>query len=208
MTVFRSPLQPDCCRYSWTSGNVPYSYAGAFKSHLFLSANPLDVKGALQAGCAAAYIYNNTMIKNNDEEELRIAFDGDSVLFSGESERVFQEQGYEAFLDNEERLMKKPLAHGPLHGFLRALHKIQQHFTSGTCPIRTALVTARSAPTHERVIRTFRAWDIRIDEALFLGGLDKADFLRAFRADIYFDDQLQHCESTAKHVATGQVIAD
>ena len=94
---------------------------------------------------------------------------------------------------------------GPFRGFLSALHRIQSEFDSDDSPIRTALVTARAAPAHERVIRTLRAWDIRIDEALFLGGMDKGQFLRAFDADIFFDDQQGHCESASQHVATGHV---
>jgi 5'-nucleotidase len=195
----------DITRAVFTSGTTPYQYAKAFKSHLFLSANPDDVKGALQAGFAAANIFTSKTGTNNSEQ-LRIAFDGDAVLFSDESERIFQEQGFEAFINNEIEAAKKPLNAGPLTGFLAALHKLQKQLPAGeNSPIRTALVTARSAPTHERVVRTFRAWDIRIDEALFLGGLNKGEFLRTFNADIFFDDQLGHCQSACQHVATGHV---
>ncbi len=195
----------DITRAVFTGGETPYQYAGAFKAHLFLSANPEDVCKALRAGFAAAQIFTDTTGHNNNDQ-LRIAFDGDAVLFSDESERIFQEQGLDAFVANEKKSAKKPLSSGPLRNFLTALHKIQKQFPAKECPIRTALVTARSAPTHERVIRTFRAWDIRIDEAIFLGGIDKGEFLKAFHADIFFDDQLDHCQSTKKHVATGHVL--
>ena len=195
----------DISRAAFTSGFSPHQYASAFSSHLFLSANPDDVKSAITAGYAAANIYT-TKTSSNNSDQLRIAFDGDAVLFSDASEKIFQEQGYEAFMSNEKEAAQQPLEAGPLHNFLAALHKLQKQLPRDTCPIRTALVTARSAPAHERVIRTFRAWDIRIDEALFLGGLDKTKFLQAFKADIFFDDQKMHCDSAAsQHVATGHV---
>src|SRR5207302_10865669 len=136
---------------------------------------------------------------------LRIAFDGDAVIFSDEAERIYQERGLEAFAQSECDAALEPLSGGPFKNFLAALHRIQSDFPEDESPIRTALVTARSAPAHERVIRTLRAWNIRIDEAFFLGGLDKGDVLLAFGADIFFDDQHTHIESAAKHVATGHV---
>lgn len=195
----------DITRAVFTSGASPHSYAGAFKSHLFLSTNPEDVCNALNAGYAAAQIFTGKPTDTNDDI-LKIAFDGDAVIFSDESEKIYHEHGLDAFIENEKKSAKTPMNAGPLQKFLAALHKIQKHFPADECPIRTALVTARSAPTHERVIRTFRAWDIRIDEALFLGGIDKGEFLRAFNADIFFDDQKDHCVSTQKHVATGHVL--
>jgi 5'-nucleotidase len=141
----------------------------------------------------------------NETDELRIAFDGDAVLFSDEAERVYQEEGLAAFSKSESEAALRPLMGGPFKDFLGGLHRIQADFPEDASPIRTALVTARSAPAHERVIRTLRAWNIRIDEALFLGGLEKGEFLRAFGADIFFDDQRTHVESAAKHVATGHV---
>lgn len=194
----------DIQRAAFTSGEAPYPYISAFGSHLFLSVNPEDVKNALAANCAAATIIAAST-NQNANAELRIAFDGDAVLFSDEAEQIYQEKGLEAFAANEKSAAHKPLPGGPFKGFLAALHNIQKQFSADDCPIRTALVTARSAPAHERVIRTLRAWDIRIDEALFLGGLAKGEFLRAFNADIFFDDQQGHCESAAKHVATGHV---
>jgi len=191
-------------RAAFTKGKSPYQYIAAFNSHLFLSANTEDVQQALLAGCAAATILPSTTFKNH-ASELRIAFDGDSVLFSDEAERIYQSRGLEEFAKNEKAAAKKPLPGGPFKGFLTALHDLQALFPADSSPIRTALVTARSAPAHERVIRTLRAWNIRIDEALFLGGLNKGEFLKAFQADFFFDDQIGHCESASDHVATAHV---
>ena len=191
-------------RAAFTNGESTYRYIEPLHAHLFLSANSQDVTNALQAGFAAATILP-TAISNNVSDQLRIAFDGDAVLFSDEAERIYQQAGLDAFLASESAAAAKPLEGGPFKNFLAALHQIQTRFPTDQCPIRTALVTARSAPAHERVIRTLRAWNIRIDEALFLGGLDKGEFLKAFGADFYFDDQHGHCESTRWHVATGHV---
>ncbi len=141
----------------------------------------------------------------NETDELRIAFDGDAVIFSDEAERVYQSGGLDAFARRETAAARDPLPGGPFKKFLAALHQIQSDYPEDQSAIRTALVTARGAPAHERVIRTLRAWNIRIDEALFLGGLDKGEFLRAFGADFFFDDQRTHVESAAKHVAAGHV---
>lgn len=192
-------------RAAFTNGKSPYAYVSAFKSHLFLSAHHSDVKHALKAGCAAATLLEASTETNTPHPQLRIAFDGDAVLFSDEAERIYQSEGLAAFAESEQAAAHTPLSDGPFKGFLTALHQLQTLFPAETCPIRTALVTARSAPAHERVIHTFRQWKIRIDEALFLGGLAKGDFLKAFQADIFFDDQLKHCESAQDHVPTAHV---
>lgn len=195
----------DITRAAFSGGKSPYAYVSAFGSHLFLSTHTTDVQKALEAGYAAATILSQ-VTKTNATDELRIAFDGDSVLFSDEAERVFQEQGLDAFMANEAKKAEQPLQGGPFKPFLGALYTMQQAFPEDQCPIRTALVTARSAPSHERVIKTLRHWNIRLDEALFLGGLAKNDFLKAFRADFFFDDQRGHCDSaTDSKVATGHV---
>lgn len=191
-------------RAAFTSGVSPYGYIPAFGAHLFLSSNAADVTKALQAGFAAATILSGGA--NLEGEQLRIAFDGDAVLFSDESERIYQQQGLEAFIENERNAAKTPLPGGPFKAFLSALHQIQAHFDPEKAPIRTALVTARSAPSHERVVRTLRDWNIRIDEALFLGGMPKGAFLQAFGADIFFDDHKTHCDSAVQHhVSTAHV---
>ena len=194
----------DITRAAFTKGEPTSRYVPAFGAHLFLSADTEDVKRVLNDGYAAATIVPSTVGKN-ETDELRIAFDGDAVLFSDEAERVYQQDGLAAFARSETDAALRPLSGGPFKEFLAGLHRIQSDFSDGASPIRTALVTARSAPAHERVIRTLRAWNIRIDEALFLGGLDKGEFLRAFGADIFFDDQRTHVESAARHVATGHV---
>ena len=194
----------DITRAAFTKGEPTSRYVPAFGAHLFLSADVGDVRRALDDGYAAATIFPST-VGGNETGELRIAFDGDAVLFSDEAERVYQERGLAEFARSETEAALRPLSGGPFKDFLAGLHRIQSDFPEDQSPIRTALVTARSAPAHERVIRTLRAWNIRIDEALFLGGLDKGEFLRAFGADIFFDDQRTHVESAAKHVAAGHV---
>jgi len=191
-------------RAAFTGGQSPYRYVPAFGAHLFLSASPEDVRDALDAGCAAATIIPSGA-EQNDSQSLHIAFDGDAVIFSDEAERVYKEKGLAAFTASERAAAKEPLSGGPFKNFLAALHRIQASCPEDGSLIRTSLITARSAPAHERVIRTLRAWNIRIDEALFLGGLDKGVFLKAFGADIFFDDQQGHCESASRHVATGHV---
>jgi 5'-nucleotidase len=191
-------------RAAFAGGASPFRYVEPFGAQLFLSADPEDVRQALDAGFAAATILPGKASARG-EGELRIAFDGDAVLFSDVAERVYKRDGLEAFNHTEQEAAGEPLPGGPFRGFLAALHRIQREFPGRPAPIRTALVTARAAPAHERVIRTLRAWDIRIDEALFLGGLDKGAFLKAFQADIFFDDQSRHCASAAQHVPTGHV---
>ena len=193
-------------RAAFSGGKSPYRYVEAFGAHLFLSTNPEDVTNALSLGFAAASIITpNKNAQKNPNSELKIAFDGDAVLFSDESERIFQTQGLEAFTQSERADAKKPLPGGPFKPFLQALHNLQSQFNEEQCPIRTAIVTARSAPAHERVVRTLRDWNIRIDESLFLGGLEKGAFLKAFGADVFFDDQEGHCISASEHVAAGHV---
>jgi len=195
----------DITRAAFTNGKTPFPYIKAFGADLFLSANAEDVKLALQEGLAAATLLQTQAPMSTESSTLNIAFDGDAVIFSNESERIFQEKGLKAFTENEKISAKKPLTKGPFTSFLNALHTLQQQFPFDACPIRTALDTARQAPTHERVIRTLRAWNIRIDQAFFLGGLSKLDFLTAFKADIFFDDYEGHCCDAKTHIATGHV---
>ncbi|MGH8377392.1 MAG: 5'-nucleotidase, partial [Gammaproteobacteria bacterium] len=168
--------QLDITRAAFTNGAAPWRYVAPFSADLFLSAEPKDVVAALDAGRAAAAIVPSH-IEASPSDQLRIAFDGDAVLFSDEAERIYQEQGLAAFAKSEKAQARAPLSGGPFKNFLAALQRIQADYPMDQSPIRTALVTARSAPAHERVIRTLRAWNIRIDEALFLGGLPKGAFL-------------------------------
>lgn len=197
-------------RAVFTSGAPTTPYIQPFGAQLFLSANPESVRNALSQGVAAATILTSKAQgrerpPEKTHEQLRIAFDGDAVIFSDESERVSQQDGLAAFHAHESRRAHEPLSGGPFRGFLAALHDLQQAFPAEDSPIRTALVTARSAPAHKRVILTLRDWGVRIDEALFLGGRDKGPFLEAFGADIFFDDSSHNVENARRHVATGHV---
>jgi len=200
----------DITRAAFTGGRSPFEYASVLDAHLFLSADSEDVARALKAGVAAATITpaspgDEITAEQDQPDQLRIAFDGDAVLFSDEAERIYRQQGLEAFEASEKAAARRPLEAGPFRRFLEVLHQLQSLAPEGTAPIRTALVTARGAPAHERVIRTLRTWGIRIDEALFLGGMDKSAFLKAFQADIFFDDQTHHVESAAQFVPAGHV---
>lgn len=195
----------DIRRATFTSGAPVWPYIRPFGAQLFLSANPDSVRLALEAGIAAATILP-ARASVSRQDQLRIAFDGDAVLFGDESERVSREHGVEAFGIHERERAHEPLSGGPFRGFLAALHDLQVAFPAGDdAPVRTALVTARSAPAHERVIRTLREWDVRLDEALFLGGRDKGPFLEVFGADIFFDDSPHNIDSARRHVAAGHV---
>ncbi len=191
-------------RAAFCGGERPYRYVRAFGCDLFLSTHTDDVVHALEHGVAAATLLASRS-PGNPNDELRIAFDGDSVVFSDEADLVYRTAGLDAFAAQEIAAAAQPLAGGPFKQFLAGLHRLQKEFPEDASPIRIALVTARSAPAHERVIRTLRAWDIRLDECLFLGGADKTAFLGAFGADIFFDDQAQNCERALGHVASGHV---
>lgn len=190
-------------RAAFSSGTSPYRYAEAFKCDLFLSTEPQDVVRALESGVAAATLLGTDQSRNATDA-LKIAFDGDAVVFSDQAERVYSERGLSAFEKAEQQDADRPLGGGPFKPFLEGLHRLQREFKED-CPIRTALVTARGAPAHERVIKTLRSWDIRLDESLFLGGLDKAAFLRAYEADVFFDDRPENCSAAQRHVAAGHV---
>ena len=194
----------DITRAAFTGGESPYRYISPFNCHLFLSTDAQDVRMALNEGFAAATLIPSKK-ERGESPFLRFAFDGDAVIFSDEAEKIYKSQGLEAFKASEVESAKTPLSGGPFKSFLSALHSLQSEFPNGDCPIRTALVTARAAPAHERVVRTLRAWNIRIDESLFLGGMKKGEFLKAYEADVFFDDQQVHCDSASDHVATGHV---
>lgn len=195
-------------RASLVSGAPIAPYLNAFRTDLFLSANENDVQEAINANIAAGIICSHADFVIDPEkeiEQIRIAFDGDAVIFSDESEKIYQTEGLEAFAKHEQENAQKPLPEGPFAKLLKTISAIQRGFNEEEAPIRTALVTARNAPTHERVIRTLRAWDIRIDEAFFLGGIEKCEVLKAFGANIFFDDQTVHTEPASKMVPAARV---
>ena len=209
MRVFRSaqhyglPVQ----RGVFTRGESPWRYLRPLNAHLFLSTNEADVRSALGAGVPAARVYPHSARASSEHpNEERIAFDGDAVLFSDEAEQVFARGGLDAFQAHERDHSGTPLAAGPFKPLLEALQRLRHASTQGM-RIRTALVTARSAPAHERAIRTLMDWDVEIDEAMFLGGLPKGEFLREFEPDFFFDDQTGHIQNAAEHVPSGHVAA-
>jgi 5'-nucleotidase len=209
MRVFRSaqhyglPIQ----RGVFTRGQSPWRYLRPLNAHLFLSTNEADVRSALGAGVPAARVYPHSARASSEHpNEVRIAFDGDAVLFSDEAERVYQQGGLDAFQAHERDHSATPLAAGPFKPLLLALQRLQHEPESGM-KIRTALVTARSAPAHERAIRTLMNWNIEVDEAMFLGGLPKGEFLREFEPDFFFDDQTGHVHSASAHVPAGHVAS-
>ncbi len=209
MRVFRSARHYglNIVRGSFTRGEAPWRYLRPLRANLFLSTHLSDVRAALAAGVPAAQAYPQSVHASDAHpHEVRIAFDGDAVLFSDEAEQVFQRQGLNAFQQHEQDRAAVPLPDGPFKPLLVALHRLQQA-SSATMRIRTALVTARSAPAHERAIRTLMDWAIDVDEAMFLGGLDKGEFLREFEPDFFFDDQTGHIESAARHVPAGHVAS-
>ena len=198
----------DISRAALVSGAPIAPYLNAFKTDLFLSADESDVQEAINANVAAGIICSHSELPidpGEDIDQIRIAFDGDAVIFSDESEKIYQEEGLEAFAKHEQLNAKKPLPEGPFAKLLKTISIIQRGFDGKVVPIRTALVTARNAPAHERVIRTLRAWDIRIDEAFFLGGIEKSEVLKAFGANIFFDDQTVHTDSASKLVPAARV---
>ena len=209
MRVFRSaqhyglPIQ----RGSFTRGQSPWRYLKPLNANLFLSTHLSDVRAALDAGVPAAQVYpHSAHASEAHPHEVRIAFDGDAVLFSDEAERVFQSEGLSAFQAHERAKASQPLLAGPFKPLLAALHRLQQEGTPAM-RVRPALVTARSAPAHERAIRTLMQWNIEVDEAMFLGGLPKGEFLKEFEPDFFFDDQTGHIESAAQHVPAGHVAS-
>jgi len=194
----------DITRAAFTDGQDTHQYVGAFNSDLFLSSNSSEVAKTLASGYAAATILESDF-DNSLGDQLKIAFDGDAVIFSDEAEIIYQEEGLDAFVENETSKRDIVLQDGPFKSFLSTIEKIQSSFPRNDNPIRTALVTARSAPSHKRVINTMREWGIRIDESFFLGGMDKGLFLKTFGADIFFDDHRGNCDSSNKYVPTGHV---
>ena len=198
----------DISRAALVSGASIAPYLSSFKTDLFLSADEDDVQEAINAGFAAGTICSPTEQPIDPDapvEQIRIAFDGDAVIFSDESEQIYKSEGIDAFTEHERENAKKPLPEGPFAKLLKTISLVQSRFGPDDMPIRTALVTARNAPAHERVIRTLREWGVNIDEAFFLGGIEKAEVLRSFGAHIFFDDQTVHTGPASKLVPSARV---
>ena len=198
----------DISRAALVSGMSLAPYLTAFKTDLFLSASEQDVQEAINANIAAGIICTNKGLPIDPDEEIsqiRIAFDGDAVIFSDESEKIYKAEGIKAFERHEEENAKNPLPEGPFAKLLKTISLVQSEFDEVSIPIRTALVTARNAPAHERVLRTLRAWNVRIDEAFFLGGIEKSAVLKAFGAHIFFDDQTVHTDPASSLVPAARV---
>ncbi len=190
----------------FTRGQPPWRYLQPLRAQLFLSTNEADVRSALAAGVPAARVAPDAQHASAAHpRELRVAFDGDAVLFSDEAEQLYQRQGLQAFLQHEHDQAGQPLAAGPIKPLQQGQLRLRQAGASSGMRLRTALVTARSAPAHERAIRTLMDWQIEVDEAMFLGGLDKGEFLREFEPDFFFDDHPKHIQSASRHVPAGHV---
>ncbi len=209
LRVFRSAEAHglNISRGAFTQGHSPWPYLKPFRATLFLSAEQEDVRRALEEKVPAATIYAASATQAQEHpDEIRIAFDGDAVLFGDSAERVFQASGLERFHEHERTNRSEPLEPGPFAPFLKALHALQSDPDKDAIKIRTALVTARNAPAHDRAIRTLMDWNVRVDEAFFLGGVEKGEILAAFKPDFFFDDQRPHIESALRHdVAAGHV---
>ncbi len=198
----------DITRAALVGGADVAPYLKAFKTDLFLSANAPDVKQAVDHGVAAGMILTGSRHAHTGERigQIRIAFDGDAVLFSAEAEKVFKQHGINAFIEHERSKADTPLQKGPFAHFLMTLSHLQNLYQSREqSPIRTALVTSRSAPAHERAIKTLREWGVRVDEAFFLGGVQKKEILASFGAHIFFDDQRTHTDPASEVVPSAVV---
>ncbi|HVM93502.1 MAG TPA: 5'-nucleotidase [Terriglobales bacterium] len=193
-------------RASFCGGRNADRYFDAYQCKLFLTAEPADVCSVIANGGAAALVFPPPSGFLHDRNEVRIAFDADAVIFSDEAEQIFKEKGLAEFQRNERDNARVPLSPGPFKPFLQAVASIQSQFKTGDCPLRTALVTARNAPAHERAIRTLRDWNITVDEMHFLGGIDKSGVLQIFNPHIFFDDQQSNLSACSKKLPSAQVM--
>lgn len=198
----------DITRAGFCKGAPVSNYLDAFSVTLFLSRNGQDVSTALKSGIAAGLLYANPKVYGETLDEIRIAFDADAVVFSADSERIYQEKGLEAFLHHERTNAHKLLPAGPFAKLLKALSFLQRSEEKGEISIRTALITARNSPAHERVIRTLRAWSVEVDEMFFMGGVSKQKVIQQFNPHIFFDDQSVHCQSASEVAPTAQVLVE
>lgn len=197
-------------RAVFTGGEPSSTYVEAIGAHLFLSANEEEVEKVIrECGIAAATVYSpkDKNYRNSvDDSEIRIAFDGDAVVFGDDAEKVYGEMGLNGFQDHEAKNAHLPLSDGPFKSMLEAIHDIQECYEDrDQCPIKTALITARSMPAHMRAINTLKSWGLRINTAIFLGGRKKTPFLKAFKADLFFDDARLNVEHALEAGPAGHV---
>lgn len=195
----------DITRAGFTSGQPHFKYLPSFNAALFLSANSGDVKDAIENGYAAGMVLNSTVIDDDNDNELRIAFDFDGVIASDESEQIYRKEGLKKYQQYESERSSTPLNTGPVIELLKRISLFQQmeirkqeQDSSYRRILKTAIVTARNAPVHERMINTLHAWEIDIEEAFFLGGIDKSRILNVMKPHIYFDDQIVHLDHLDK----------
>lgn len=214
LRVFKSiqHYKLDITRAAFVSGKSPFRYLEAFNAALFLSANENDVREAVMRGAPAGQVLPTEFVDDLGESELRIAFDFDGIVADDSAEVIFKSSGLAAFHDAEAEAAAVPMPAGPLSRLFRELAKLQsrerdrqRHTPSYESRLRIAIITARNAPAHERVVTTLREWGIEVDEVFFLGGIDKARVLKEFRPHIFFDDQLGHVAGTSKLVPSAHV---
>ncbi len=203
-------LNLNITRSAFTAGESSADYLEAFDVDLFLTTNEDDAQKVIDNGvCASAVLSTPPEYKCDiPEEQVRIAFDGDAVLFDESSELVYKEDGMQAFHDNEEKSQDIPMSEGPFAAFLKKLAKLQERLPMKMefSPVRIAIVTARNAPSDLRVIKTLRHWGVYVDEAFFLGGIEKSKILQSFKAHIFFDDQDVHLKQSSLVVPSGKVL--
>lgn len=203
-------LNLNITRSAFTAGESSADYLEAFDVDLFLTTNEEDAQKVIDNGvCASAVLNIPPEYKcETTDEQVRIAFDGDAVLFDESSELVYKEEGMEAFHENEEKSQNIPMSEGPFAAFLKKLACLQERLPMKMefSPVRIAIVTARNAPSDLRVIKTLRHWGVYVDEAFFLGGIEKSKILQSFRAHIFFDDQDVHLKQSSLVVPSGKVL--
>lgn len=195
----------DITRSAFSGGEPLSAYLEAFRVDLFLSKDEEDVQYAIDHGIAAAMLYEPPKDYTPDNETVRIAFDADAVIFSDDSEKIFKEQGLDAFIAHESANEDVPIPPGNFKNFIDILSTIQKKCGMEKSPLKIAIVTARSYPANIRIIKTLRSWGVYVNESFFLGGLNKDEVLKAFRPHIFFDDQDIHVKPASDHVPSGRV---
>lgn len=202
----------DITRAAFVNGRDPFRYLDAFNAALFLSANPDDVRNAVKRGEPAGRVFPTDFVDDEKESELRIAFDFDGVIADDSAEAIYRAQDLEQFRKAEREKAAVPLPVGPLYRFFNEVARLQRKelerkkADSNYQPrVRIAIVTARNAPAHERVVTSLREWGIQVDEVFFLGGIDKSRILRVFKPHIFFDDQLTHIEGASRIAPSAHV---